>query len=110
MGGAGKSLTGTVIAPLEVEAAVEAPVLAAVAAEMPVDPALPVDGLLLGLVDPLTVGALAGTYGVGAAVKGPLDPLGQLVGVGGFGGDVVGGAGLFVVVGDVWPRRRTNVP
>ena len=45
------------------------------------------------------VGALGG-HGGGAAVEGPLDPVGQLVGVGGFGGDVVGGAGLFVAVGD----------
>ena len=41
-----------------------------------------------------------GSHGGGAPVEQPVDPVGQLAGVGRFGGDVVGGAGLFVEVGD----------
>ncbi|HUH67745.1 MAG TPA: hypothetical protein VLZ05_02055 [Mycobacterium sp.] len=51
-----------------------------------------------------------GDHGFGAAVEGPSDPVGQRLTVEGFGGDVVGGAGLFVwlamMAGASWAASR----
>src|SRR5260370_29270322 len=58
------------------------------------------DGRVVGLTAPCLVVVSPGGHGFGAAVEGPSDPVGQRLTVGGFGGDVVGGAGLVVVVGD----------
>ena len=68
------------------------------AADVLFDPALPVGEHLLGFFLPVPVGGSPGLDSTSAAVEQPVDPVGQLVAVLGLGGDVVGGAGLFVVV------------
>jgi len=74
--------------------------LVAAAAELLIAAELPVEGPVAGLSAPGLVVVSPDGHGVGTAVEEPLDAVGQLLTVGVFGGDVVGGVGLFVVVGD----------
>jgi hypothetical protein len=76
----------------------EAPVAAA--AELLIAAELPVESPVAGLSTPGLVRVSPDGHGVGTAVEEPLDAVGQLAGVECLGGDVVGGVGLFVVVGD----------
>ena len=74
--------------------------LVAAAAELLIAAELPVEDPVAGLSAPGLVVVSPDGHGVGTAVEEPLDAVGQLLTVGVFGGDVVGGVGLFVVVGD----------
>lgn len=73
--------------------------MAAVAAEVLVDPLLPVGKLLPGFFVPVPVGRPPRLHGAGTAFKETGHPGGEefLVGV---GGDLVGGVGPVVAVGD----------
>ena len=84
---------------LEVDAVVEALILAAVATDVLVDPALPLGHQFLGFLVPVPVGRPPGLNGVGAAVGEAAYPVGEILAVGACG-DLVGGAGPVVAGGD----------
>lgn len=84
---------------LEVDAVVEALILAAVATDVLVDPALPLGHQFLGFLVPVPVGRPPGLNGVGAAVGEAAYPVGEILAVGACG-DLVGGACPVVAGGD----------
>ena len=67
---------------------------------MLVNPALPLSEQLGSFVAPVSVGRPPGLDGMDTAVTQPAHAVGELIGILGFGGDVVGDAGLLVVGGD----------
>ena len=69
------------------------------------DPALLLGEQVLPFLMPLSVGRLAAFARVGAALKEPADPVGQLATIVGLHSDVVGGVGLGVASGDEAARE-----
>jgi hypothetical protein len=83
---------------IQFKSAIEVLILAP--ADVLFDPLLPFNGELGDAVMPVPVCRLPDVHGLGAPFEETPDPVGQLAGVECLGGDVVGGVGLFVVVGD----------
>lgn len=79
---------------------VEALLLAAVATDVLVDPALPLGHQFLGFLVPVPVGRPPGLNGVGAAVGEAAYPVGEIPLAVGACGDLVGGACPVVAGGD----------